>query len=134
MQTVVGIFTSQAAAERAAERLYQLGIAWEQINFLIPGDSPAKLAQVPTTETEQPGMGTAIGGVVGGAVGASGGLLSTAVLSTLIPGIGPITAIGLGALALVGFLGGALAGATAGSALEDAMSHGLPKDEIFVYE
>jgi len=77
MQTVVGIFTSQAAAERAADRLYQLGIGWEQINFLIPGDSQAQLEQVPTTETEQPGMGPAIGGLVGGAVGASGGLMST---------------------------------------------------------
>lgn len=134
MQTVVGIFTSQAAAEQAAERLRSLGIAREQINFLIPGASQAQLEQVPTTDTEQPGMGPALGGVVGGALGASGGLMSTAVLSTLIPGIGPITAIGLAALGFVGLLGGALAGVAVGSALEDAMSSGLPKDELFVYE
>jgi len=134
MQTVVGIFTSREAAERAAERLYQLGIDWEHINFLTPGESSAQLARVPTTETEQPGMGPAIGAVAGGAAGASGGLLSTAVLSALIPGIGPITAVGLTALGLIGLLGGALAGATVGGALEDAMSKGLPKDEIFLYE
>ena len=47
MRTVVGIFTSQAAAERAAEHLYQLGIAWEQINCLIPGDSPPQTPSSP---------------------------------------------------------------------------------------
>ena len=48
MQTVVGIFTSQVAAERAAERLCSLGLIQEQINFLIPGASQAQLEQVPT--------------------------------------------------------------------------------------
>src|SRR5712691_8387659 len=103
MQTVVGIFTSQVAAERAAERLGSLGITRDQINFLIPGASQAELEQVHTTETEQPGMGAALGGVVGGALGASG-LMSTAVISTLIPGSGPITAIGMVSLGLAGLL------------------------------
>jgi len=134
MQTVVGIFTSQADAEHAAERLCRLGIAREHINFLIPGVSETQLEQVPTTETEQPGMGPALGTVVGGAVGASGGLMSAAVISALVPGIGPVLAVGLTALGLIGLIGGGVAGAVAGSALEDAMSDGLPKDEIFVYE
>ena len=134
MQTVVGIFTSQKAAEHAAERLYSLGITREHINFLVPGASVADLEEVPTTETEQPGMGPAIGSVVGGAVGASGGLMSAAVLSAIIPGIGPVMAIGLTALSLVGAIGGVLAGAAAGGALENAMSDGLPKDELFLYE
>jgi len=56
------------------------------------------------------------------------------VLSALIPGIGPITALGLAALSVVGLVGGALAGATAGGALEDVLSKGLPKDELFVYK
>jgi len=133
MQTVVGIFTSQAAAESAAGRLGSIGIAWEQINFLIPGASQAQLERVHTTETEQPGMGAALGGVVGGAIGASG-LMSTAVVATLIPGVGPIAAVGLVSLGLVGLLGGALVGATAGSALENSLADGLPKDELFVYE
>jgi hypothetical protein len=134
MQTVVGIFTSRVVAERAAERLHTLGIAQEHINFLVPGASELQLEQVPTTETEQPGMGPAIGGVVGGAMGASGGLVAPAILSVLIPGIGPITAIGFAALGIIGLVGGAVAGAAAGSALENAMSDGLPKDELFVYE
>jgi hypothetical protein len=134
MQTVVGIFTSQVTAEQAAERLRTLGIDREHINFLVPGISEAQLEQVPTTETEQPGMGPAIGGVVGGAMGASGGLMAPAILSALIPGIGAITAIGIAALGLIGLVGGAAAGAAAGGALENAMSDGLPKDELYVYE
>ena len=56
-----------------------------------------------------------------------------AVLSAIIPGIGPVMAGGLGALSLVGAVGGVLAGAAAGSALEHAMADGLPKDELFLY-
>lgn len=134
MQVVVGIFTSQATAERAAERLCHLGIAREHINFLVPGTSTTQLEQVPTTDTEQSGMGPALGGVVGGAVGASGGLMSAAVISAMVPGIGPVMAVGLTALSLIGLIGGGVAGAIAGGALETSMADGLPKDELFVYE
>src|SRR5437867_13053418 len=117
MQTVVGIFTSQVAAEHAAAQLRSLGIAQEHINFLIPGASEAQLEQVPTTETEQPGMGPALGSVVGGVTGASGGIMSAAVVSALVPGLGPVMAVGLAAMGLVGLIGGVLVGAAAGSAL-----------------
>jgi hypothetical protein len=60
--------------------------------------------------------------------------MALAILSTLILGIGPITAIGFAALGFIGLVGGAVAGAAAGGALENAMSDGLPKDELFVYE
>jgi hypothetical protein len=134
MQTVVGIFTSQAAAEHAAEQLRRLGITRDQIHFLVPGASLDQPEPVPTSETEQPGMGPVIGSVVGGAVGASGGMMAATVLSAPVPGIGPVTAIGLAALSLLGLVGGAVAGAVAGGALEDALANGLPKDELYVYK
>jgi outer membrane lipoprotein SlyB len=134
MQTVVGIFTSQAAAEQATEQLCRLGIARDQIHFLVPGASLAQAERVPTSETEQPGMGTALGGVVGGAVGASSGMMTATVLTALIPGIGTVTAIGLAALSLLGLVGGAVAGAVAGGALEDSLANGLPKDELYIYK
>jgi len=134
MQTVVGIFTSQMAAEHAAEQLYRLDITRDQIHYLVPGTALEQPEQVPTSETEQPGMGPAIGGVVGGAVGASGGMMTATVLSALIPGIGTVTAIGLAALSLMGLVGGAVAGAVAGGALEETLANGLPKDEIYVYK
>jgi hypothetical protein len=42
-------------------------------------------------------------------------------------------AVGLAAAALLG-LGGAVAGAAAGDALENSLEVGLPKDELYVYE
>jgi hypothetical protein len=134
MQTVVGIFSSQAAAEHAAEELCRLGITRDHIHLLVPGAALDQPESVPTSETEQPGMGPAIGGVAGGAIGASGGMMTATVLSALVPGVGPVTAIGLAALTLLGLVGGAVAGAVAGGALEDALSNGLPKDELYIYK
>ena len=134
MQTVVGIFTSRVAAEHAAEQLCRLGIARDQIHFLVPGTTSEQPEQVPTSETEQPGMGSALGGVVGGAIGASSGMMTATVLSALVPGIGTVTAIGLAALSLLGLVGGAVAGVAAGGALEDSLATGLPKDELYVYK
>lgn len=133
MEAVVGIFTSYAAAERAAERLRVIGIPPEHINYLTPGASTAEVEAVPTTETESPGVAKVLGSVVGGATGISTGMLGLAVASTLIPGVGPVTAIGLAAVALLG-LGGAVAGAAVGDTLEEQLSTGLPKDELFVYQ
>jgi len=132
MKTVVGIFTSRIDAEQAIERLRALGIAEDRINYLTPGSSTAQLDDVPTTDAEQPGVGQALGGVVGGVTGASGGLLGAAVASVFVPVVGPVTAIGLAAAALLG-LGGAVAGVAAGGALDRALSEGLPKDELFIY-
>ena len=133
MQPVVGIFTSRAVAERAAERLVSIGIHKERINYLTPDASEAQLETVPTTETEQPGVAKVLGGVVGGATGISTGMLGAAIASMVIPGVGAVTAIGAAAVALLG-IGGALAGAAAGDALEESLAQGLPKDELFVYQ
>jgi outer membrane lipoprotein SlyB len=135
MKSVVGIFTARAAAEQAVARLQELGIAPEYLNLLTQSSATKEqLHAVPTTDAEQPGIGPAIGGVVGGALGASGGLIGATIASAIIPGIGPVTAIGLAAIGLLGLTGGAVAGVVAGNALENALSQGLPKDELFVYE
>ncbi|MBA3320136.1 MAG: hypothetical protein H0T45_01640 [Pyrinomonadaceae bacterium] len=135
MKTVAGIFQNRADAERAVESLRALGVADRYIDLLSPGTSAAQLdAQVTTTETEQPGMGKALGGTVGGAMGAAGGVtLGAAAASLLIPGVGPVIAAGLIGAALFG-VGGAAAGAAAGNALEDNIAEGLPHDELYVYE
>jgi hypothetical protein len=52
--------------------------------------------------------------------------------SLLVPGVGTIFAIGLGAAALLG-LGGAAAGAGVGEASELAADTGVPKDDVFFY-
>lgn len=134
MSTVAGIFQSRTDAERAIENLRSTGIAEDDISFLTPGTTDEELeAAVPTTETEQPGMGKAFGGVVGAALGTAGGLhIGTALASLLVPGVGPVLAIGVLGAALLG-VGGAAAGAAAGGALEENIE-GLPHDELYVYE
>jgi outer membrane lipoprotein SlyB len=134
MKTVVGILSWRSDAELTVERLREAGIPGENISLLTPDSSQEKLEEVPTTETEQPGMGAAMGGVVGGALGAAGGMgLGAAMATLLVPGVGAVLAIGLGGAALLG-AGGAIGGAAAGEALEDGMARGLPIDELFVYE
>ena len=135
MKTVAGIFNSGADAERAVENLAAAGVAAEHVSFLAPDSTQEEIdAAVPTTETEQPGMGKARGTAVGGALGVAGGLhLGAAAASLLVPGVGPILAAGLVGAALLG-AGGAATGMAAGGALEDNVAPGLPHDELFVYE
>src|SRR3982751_4940158 len=135
MRTVAGIFKSRASAERAAEHLRSAGIPDERISLLAPGTTVEELdAAVPTTETEQPGMGKAIGGTVGGALGVAGGMhIGAAAASLFVPGGGPGSAAGVVGAALLG-IGGAATGVAAGGAVEDAVAEGLPHDELYVYE
>ncbi|HEV7858878.1 MAG TPA: hypothetical protein VGO91_09640 [Pyrinomonadaceae bacterium] len=135
MKTVTGIFTSRADAEQAVERIRTIALPDKYISLLTPGTSPEQIdAAVPTTETEQPGMGSALGGTVGGALGVAGGMhLGAAVASLFVPGVGPIFAAGILGAALLG-IGGAAAGAKTGEAMEDSIAPELPHDELYVYE
>jgi hypothetical protein len=125
MKATVGLFPSRALAERAVHELRGAGIPSERIIMLTP-TAPDAVAAVPTTDAESPGMGAAVGGVVGGAVGAS----TMAAASAFLPGVGPIFALGVLAATLIGAGGGA----AAGSAIESALDHGIPRDELFWYE
>lgn len=135
MKTVAGIFNSRADAERAIESLRSLGVADDRLNLLTQGSTAEEIAdEVPTTETEQPGMGKALGTWAGTALGVAGGAhIGTIVATTLIPGVGPVLAIGMIGAALLG-TGGALAGRAVGEALEDNIAPELPHDELYVYE
>ena len=135
MQSIVGIFNSLADARRAAAILKSLGIAADKITVLSPHTTETEFeARVPTSDTEQPGMGQAVGGTVGAALGVAGGASAGAAVATfLIPGVGPVLALGLLGAAIFGF-GGAAAGALAGNALEKAIDQGLPRDELYLYE
>jgi len=123
---VVGVFPSRTTADVALEALHDEGVPPDRIVRLAPGDAPTAASVVPTTDAEQPEMGAAIGGVVG----LSGGLFAA---SLLVPGVGPVSAVGAAATALLG-LGGAVAGATVGNEIEAALEGGIPRDEVIVYE
>jgi hypothetical protein len=126
MQTIAGIFTSRADAERTAADFRAIGIAPERITVLSPGSPTDRL---PTDEGEAPGTGAAIGAVVGGATGAALGLPLGAAITFLLPGIGPVIALGVLGAALFG-----AGGAAAGSALEQSLVTGVPHDDRLAYE
>lgn len=135
MQSIVGIFNSLADANRAAAILKSMGIEEGRVTVLSPHTPETEIeAKVSTSESEQPGMGSAVGGTVGAALGVAGGASAGAAMATLlIPGVGPVLALGLLGAALFG-TGGAAAGALAGDAVENAISGGLPRDELYLYE
>lgn len=111
----------------------RVGFSRDQVNLLCPGSPESAIHAIPTSDTEQPGMGGAIGGMLGGALGVAGGLELGMAATALVPGIGPILAFGLAGAALFG-VGGAAGGAALGQAAEDKSNAGVPADEIFFYE
>src|SRR5688572_22817228 len=119
MKAIAAIFRSRADAERAAQRLIDLGCAPARVSVLSPGANPRDA--VPTDEGEAPGTGTATGAAIGMPLGAAASLV--------VPGVGPVIALGLIGAAL--FSAG---GAAIGSALETNLSQGVPRDDLFIYE
>ena len=94
----------------------------------------AELAAVPTTDAEQPGVGKAFGGLLGGALAAAGGMhLGAAAASLMVPGVGPVLALGTAAAVLAG-AGGAAGGAALGDYLDESATNGLPTDELYLYK
>jgi len=133
MIPVVGVFKTRYSAEHGIDRVMMMGVVRERINILTPGSPKRQIGDVPVSDTEQPGMGAAVGKVVGGSIGAAGGLGAGAALASfLLPGVGPILAGGLLGAGVLG-LSGAAGGAAVGEALEDSIS-GIPRDELYVYE
>jgi len=132
MEAVSGVFKTQADAQRAVDAAREFGVPADRITLLTPGsaDEIKKEAEsIPVDAAEQPGIGKAIGALAGGGVGITGGAL----LIALVPGLGPISALGLLGAAILGAAGAAVGGKLGGE-LEESASKGLPEDEIFVYE
>lgn len=104
METAIGVFASRDSAEGAVKELRQRGVPEQSIIFLTRSENEAK-----TIAKE---FGAYVGGFVGGAAGMSAGVVAA---TLLLPGVGPVFALGFGAAALLG-LAGAGAGRTVGSA------------------
>ena len=124
MNSVVGLFASRGAAEKAAK---SLDLPDDRVSVVAPGPR----------EPEDSGIGPALGGAVGGALGAAAGSsLGTAAATLLLPGVGPVVATGVIA-ALVFGVGGVAAGAAAGDKVEHALEpepRHDPKDVFFYHE
>jgi hypothetical protein len=135
MEIVTGVFESRADAEKAVNQLRSLGISQNNIGLITPGSRPETVERsVPITDTEEPGMGRAMGAAVGGAMGAAGGAtLGLAAATLAVPGIGPVIAFGLIGAALLGTIGAA-AGAALGDTVEEQLGEGIPHEDVFLYE
>lgn len=130
MNTIVGIFRSPSAAAEAFRELRSAGFVENQL-LLTSKFSPTDAHSVSTPEPESPGAcGATMGHVAGAITGFAGGLIGAA-STLLVPGVGPIFAIGTLAL---GTLLGVAAGGIAGGALQESTPTTLLQDELFVYE
>jgi hypothetical protein len=132
MEPISGVFKTRTRADNAVREALKAGIPSTRVTLLTPGSADhlnKEIQAAPTDATEQPGMGEALGALAGGGVGLTGGAL----LMALVPGVGPITALGMLGAAVLGAAGAALGG-TLGKDMEISTTDGLPEDEIFVYE
>src|SRR5262245_56766214 len=135
MEIITGIFRTRVEAEAALDELKSQGIPDDRIGLLRPGVTEKELERdLPVSDTEGEGIGTAMGATVGGAIGAAGGAtLGAAAASLAVPGVGPVIAVGLVGAALLG-AAGAATGALAGKSLDDALGGRLPHEDLYVYE
>ena len=130
MKAVTGVFISEADAQRAVKNLRAAGAPEDKVTLLTSNRALKQPEPVAMDTTERPGIGKAMGAVVGAAGGLTGGSLLAA---AILPGVGPVTALGLLGSAVLGAAGATLGAKVAGS-FENFTSEGLPEDEIFVYE
>jgi uncharacterized protein (TIGR02271 family) len=121
--TVVGVFNTRDRAEDAVRELRDAGFRDDQIGFAVKdGGAPVGTTTVAESTGDAAG-GAATGAVVGGLLGAAAALL--------IPGIGPVLALGtLGGTVLAGAAAGAGLGALAGALI----GMGVPEEEARYYE
>ena len=114
METAIGVFSSRDHAEEAVKELRQRGVPDEAVVFLTRSENEAK-----SIAKE---FGAYVGGFAGGAAGMSAGVVAA---TLLLPGVGPVFALGFGAAALLG-LAGAGAGRTVGSVVAHDTEAPLP--------
>lgn len=118
METAIGVFSSRDHAEEAVRELREQGVPEQSLVFLSRSESEARnVGKV---------IGATVGGFVGGAAGLSAGVVAAATL--LLPGVGPVFALGFGAAALLG-LAGAGAGATAARAIHEKGLEATPDEK-----
>jgi hypothetical protein len=119
-KAIAGFFRTQAEGEAARNAVYAAGFPNDQVSF-ITGD---------TRKTDLPKVGPVLDGegteaeagsdaFIGGAIG-----LAAGVIAVVLPGIGPLLAIG----PLAGAISGLAAGAAAGGIVGLLKDHGISDD------
>ena len=119
-QTIIGVFESRSRAENAVNTLRQQGFTSEEINIVSKKQQDANTTQGETYDDD-----IVDGTLTGGTLGGIGGLLMGAG-ALLLPGIGPILAVG----PITAAVGGAIAGGIAGGLID----WGIPAEASERYE
>jgi anti-sigma B factor antagonist len=130
LETAIGVFSSRERAEEAVRDLLERKVSEESIAFLTRSEIEAR-----TVGKE---FGATVGGFMGAATGMSAGVLAATLL--VVPGIGPVFALGFGAAALLGLVGAGAGSAVGKAAVDDAHSpqptpdQKCPEDLVFFRE
>lgn len=128
--TIVGLFRSQADAERAIRDLKDAGIDENQIGVAMQDrHSQRELSESTGASTSPASDGATAGALSGGILGGVVGLLA-GVGALAIPGVGPIIAGG----ALASALAGAGIGAAAGGLMGALVAMGVSQDDARYFE
>jgi hypothetical protein len=125
-RTLVGIFESRDEAELVLDELRQAGFDEKQIGFAIRGDDAVAGGAITDAPLTKDGQGAVKGMVAGGL---AGGLLGAAAV-LVIPGVGPLLAMGV----LASVLGFGAAGVATGGILGAMVGLGISEEEARVYE
>lgn len=123
--TVVGVFSTPQAAQRAVLDLKAAGFSQEQIGVLSRNEDGEVVGK--HTEGSEAATGAATGAAAGAGLGALWGL---GILAGVLPGIGP--AIAGGTLGIL--LSSAAAGAAAAGIAGALIGLGVPEEEAEFYE
>jgi hypothetical protein len=118
--TIIALFESRIAAERAVNSLVAAGFTRENVS-VITGNAASPSADIPNIgplDHVGAGADAGSGAAIGGLAGFIGGIVALA-----IPGVGPILAVGPLAAGIMGAGIGAAAGGLAGA----LQSHGVPE-------
>lgn len=125
-KTIVALYDTVPAAERAVRDLREAGVSESEISLMAAG-AQTPLADDTQTAEKGAGLGAALGGLGGLLVGLG---------ALTIPGIGPVMAAGPLATAVAALAGagaGALAGGAAGGLLGALVEAGLPEEQASLY-
>src|SRR5215204_5479303 len=123
-RTAVGYFRDRASADSAFDELVQRGFDRDDISILGRGREGAS-GLMDDRDHVTAGEGAAVGGIAG---------LLLGVAAMLIPGIGPIVAIGPITAALTGAVTGGVTGAVVGGVAGALIHAGVPEEDARYYE
>ncbi len=124
--TLIAAFEDRLEAELAVDELEQAGFAPDDLGYAIRGADAVQGGMITDTQ----GAKDRKGAMTGMATGAGLGAVLGAAAALLIPGVGPVVAGGVLAMAF----GGAVAGTAVGGIFGAMTGLGISEDEARFYE